>query len=180
MLLALSVVLWVSCGEKKEGDVKTSSPEISEVVEVVTEKELDSPIPVYDYDGFEEAYLNVTTDTTYVFNFWATWCKPCIKELPAFEAINENYTDAKVKVVLVSLDFPENLNSHVVPFMEKRGLKSEVILLDDSDHNTWIPKVSEEWSGAIPATIVVSRDRSKFYERSFNYAELETEVKSFL
>ena len=136
-------------------------------------------IPVYDFAGLEPL-INKKDNKTYVINFWATWCKPCVKELPAFEAINEKYDDKGVEVVLVSLDFSDKLGSQVVPFVEKHGLKSDIVLLDDVDSNTWIPKVDESWSGAIPATLIYNNKKRKFYEGSFTYEELETELNTFL
>ena len=52
-----------------------------------------------------EQWLNADTDTVYVLNFWATWCGPCVAELPEFEKLNEKYAAQKVKVVLISTDF---------------------------------------------------------------------------
>jgi predicted phosphoadenosine phosphosulfate sulfurtransferase len=55
-----------------------------------------------------------------------------------------------------------------------------VIALDDVDMNSWIPKVDEKWSGSIPATIIYRNDKNQFYEQSFNFEELEKEVKQYL
>jgi thiol-disulfide isomerase/thioredoxin len=134
---------------------------------------IDKPIIVVDYKGLEP-YLNKQNDTTYVVNFWATWCKPCVKELPNFEQLNENYKDRKVKVILVSLDFYKNYQTSLIPFIKNRGIKSEVILLHDLDSNTWINKVDKSWSGAIPATIVYNRSSRSFYEQSFEYKQLDS------
>lgn len=133
--------------------------------------------------NFEElqSYLNSKeAKKTYVVNFWATWCAPCVKELPYFEQLNANYSNADVEVILVSLDFPKHIDSKLKPFLKKNALNSEVILLDDIDSNTWIPKVDKNWSGAIPATIIYNKSRRQFYERSFNYEELETELQQFI
>ena len=113
-------------------------------------------------------------------NFWATWCKPCVKELPAFEQLRENYSDKNVKVVLASLDFPDKVESQVLPFIKNKNLQSEVVLLDDPDGNTWIPNVSPDWSGAIPATIFLQNGKRKFFEQSFTYESLEKEVQTFI
>lgn len=178
MYLIVLLIFLAAC----KGNTETESKEVSaeNTVDEVDISEETASLPTFDFDGLEQAYFNKKNDTTYVLNFWATWCKPCVKELPAFEELNREYSDQKVKVVLVSLDFPENVNTHVIPFMEKKGLQSEVVLLDDPDANTWIPKISKEWSGAIPATLMVRDERQKFYERSFTYTELEKEVKTIL
>jgi len=94
-------------------------------------------------------------DTTYVINFWATWCAPCVKELPYFEKLNQKYTDKKVKVILVSQDFSKQLEKKLKPFLEKNKLQSEVLVLIDPDANSWIDKVNPAWSGAIPATVII-------------------------
>jgi len=137
------------------------------------------PVPVYDFDGFEP-YLQRDNDTTYIVNFWATWCKPCIKELPAFEKLNEDYGSGKVKVLLVSLDFIKHYDTKLIPFIRDRELKSDVLLLNDPRSNRWINRVSPEWSGAIPATVIYRGSKRGFYERSFTFEELEKEVKKFL
>ena len=133
-----------------------------------------------NFEELEQQYLQKKNDSIYIINFWATWCKPCIKELPAFEKLASNYSDKKVKLLLVSLDFPDKLESQVIPFIERNNIQSEVVLLDDADANSWIPKVSPQWSGAIPATIIYKKDNRKFYEQSFTFEELEAELKTFL
>ncbi|QIE59125.1 TlpA family protein disulfide reductase [Rasiella rasia] len=181
----ISCLLLISCGEADSKKVETiDSTEIvaaSIDVENASQKDFSDKLPIIDFKEFETTYLKATdTEMTYVLNFWATWCKPCVKELPYFEELNATYKDKNVSVVLVSLDFPENIEKQVLPFIEKHQLKSEVVLLDDPDANSWIPKVSKEWSGAIPATIIVKGDQYKFYEQSFTYSELETELKLIL
>jgi len=175
--IGIIVFLFLACAEKKTEAV-TASSEI--VIENTTEVTQNTIVPSYTFDEFEREFLQQNTTTTYVVNFWATWCKPCIKELPAFEKLNTTYKDKNVKVILVSLDFPEKLESSVIPFIEKQGLQSKIILLDDPNANAWIPKVSEEWSGAIPATVIVKNKLRKFYERSFTYDDLEAELKTIL
>ena len=130
--------------------------------------------------GQLEPRLSTDSDSLYVVNFWATWCVPCVKELPEFEKLNELYSDKKVKVLLVSLDNPRHKESRVIPFIENHNLKSEILLLDDPRSNTWIPRVDESWSGAIPATIVFNKNSRAFHEKVFTWEELEMIVKSML
>ncbi len=136
-------------------------------------------VPVLSFEQLEPR-LKTGSDSLYVVNFWATWCIPCIKELPEFEKINELYSDKKVKVLLVSLDNPRHMESRVLRFIENHNLKSEIVLLDDPRSNRWIPKVDSSWSGAIPATLIFNKNSSSFYEKVFTYEELESIVNSKL
>src|SRR5690606_7705667 len=80
-------------------------------------------IPVYK----AEDVLNRTRnkDTFYVINFWATWCGPCVKELPEFDALREDIKDRPVKILLVSLDFKEDYPKKLRHFIKKKRLKHE-------------------------------------------------------
>lgn len=129
-------------------------------------------IPVMDFETFYPM-LSKENDTIYVINFWATWCAPCVREIPAFEQLYATYKEQLVQVVLVSLDNPDHLESRVLPFLDRMDVQSRVILLDDPRSSRWIPLVSDEWTGAIPATIVQARNHHAFYEREFKFEELE-------
>lgn len=131
-------------------------------------------VTIYDFENFKP-FLNRMDNKIHVINFWATWCKPCVAELPAFEELGENYPD--LEVTLVSLDFLKAIESSLIPFIIKNELKSEVIVLNEPDANAWIPQIDENWSGAIPATIIYKNEKSQFFEQSFTYEELEREVK---
>lgn len=125
--------------------------------------------------------IHEDTDKTKVINFWATWCKPCIEELPYFEAINADPDFENFEVILISLDFVEDLNTKVMKFVEKKELKSTIKLLDNVDYNSWIDKVDPSWSGAIPATLLVNTqaDRRMFFEKQFKDSELDYTLKKF-
>ena len=124
--------------------------------------------------------LHKNEDKTYVINFWATWCMPCVKELPAFEKLNAAYKDKNVEVVLVSLDFPKQKESNLIPFVKNRKLESKVLHFDDANEQFWIPDIAENWSGSIPATLIYNKEKRKFYEQSFSYEELQHELQTFL
>ncbi len=138
-------------------------------------------VPVFDYEEFAEYMEGYDDSKTLVVNFWATWCMPCVKELPYFEEAHAYYDGTDVEVILVSLDFDTHLDSRVIPFLEKNKIKSTVVLLDDPDANAWIDKVSPEWSGAIPATLVVRGTKRAFYEQSFHsFGEIQHIIQPFI
>ena len=172
-ILFIAFLLFSSC--KKESELQEVSSSQEEESVLTTKPSIE----IYDFNEFEK-FLNIKDDKTYVVNFWATWCAPCIKELPHFEEINESYKNKKVEVLLVSLDFPKQYEKKLIPFIEKHKLQSKVVVLNDPDSNTWIPKVSEEWSGALPATVIYNKDKRAFYEQSFSYDELKSEVNKFI
>ena len=136
-------------------------------------------IPVYNFQQFEPL-LHQKNDTTYVINFWATWCKPCVQELPHFLELNSQYSDKKFKMILVSLDFASQLDSNVKPYVREHGVNAEVILLSDPDYNSWIDKVNKAWTGSIPATVVYNKDFYFFKENSMTYDELNTIIEQNL
>lgn len=114
-----------------------------------------------------------------VINFWATWCKPCVDELPAFEKLQSNYGN-EIDVVLISLDDVENLESKVNPFLEKNNIQSQVRLLDHDYAAEYIPLVDPHWDGAIPVTLIKYKNDHKFFNKTFDYKELKTEVMALL
>jgi len=136
-------------------------------------------IPTLDYKQLKP-WLNKQNNKTYVVNFWATWCAPCVKELPYFEKIHKTYNDDNVEVILVSLDFPKKKESSLIPFVKKKNIQSKVLHLDDTNEQFWIGDIAESWSGAIPATLIYNKDQRQFYEQSFTQEELENEIQTFI
>lgn len=126
-----------------------------------------------------EKRINNNSDTTYIVNFWATWCVPCVKELPDFDSIGKSYRFEKVKMLLISMDFKEDLESKVIPFYTKKKLSSEVYVLDEVNGNYFIPKISDKWTGAIPATLILNARKNyrEFYEKKLDYLFLEKEIE---
>ena len=142
-------------------------------------QKVNGQVKVYEkFDDFNQSCMtNLSPDSTYVINFWATWCVPCVKELPYFEELNAKYKDKAFKQILVSLDAPKKLERKVIPFINKNKIESEVVLLADGKYNDWIDLVDPRWSGAIPITLILKGDQKLFYEREFHsMEEIEEEL----
>jgi thiol-disulfide isomerase/thioredoxin len=136
-------------------------------------------IPVVDFSGLNPLF-NQDDGKIRVINFWATWCAPCIKELPYFEEVAEKYRAKGVEVTLVSLDIPSMWEERLPSFIIKKGLRSPVVVLDDPDQNSWIPRVDENWTGAIPATLIYAGDKRRFFETALEREILSAAIEAFI
>jgi thiol-disulfide isomerase/thioredoxin len=134
------------------------------------------PIEIIKFQDLEN--LIQKDDRIYVFNFWASWCKPCVTEMPAFETLANNFHLKKVSVIFISLDFKRDLKI-VEKFVTDNQIKSKVYFIDEPDYNSWINKISPHWSGSIPATLISNGTRKEFYEQSFDYQSLSNIIRHF-
>lgn len=123
--------------------------------------------------------LSLQSDSTYIINFWATWCGPCVKELPHFEEIGKKYTNEKLSIIYVSLDLERQYQTVLLPFIEKHNLSHKVLLLNEPDPNSWIDTVDPVWQGSIPATLIYNDTKRAFYEKPFDFNTLDSTVSTF-
>jgi len=126
--------------------------------------------------------LNNPENKLFVINFWATWCAPCIKELPSFEKAAKEYDPTKVKFILVSLDFPSQIEKRLIPFLEKNKVTLDVAVMTDVDYNSWIDLVDPLWQGDIPATLFLNNATQKkyFHMGTVDGPALKKYINSFL
>lgn len=137
-------------------------------------------VPVLKFDQLKQR-IDQPNDTLYIVNFWATWCAPCVKEMPQFEAVRQAYANKKVRVLLVSMDDKDVLNTKVKPFVRNRKIRSEVILLDEPDANMWIDKLAPEWAGSLPMTLIVNRKQNirQLIDKPVKEGELELVINQY-
>ncbi len=117
-----------------------------------------------------------------VINFWATWCAPCVSEIPVFEKTAKLYDPSKVKFLLISLDFPSQFEKQLIPFLKKNKITIDVAVMTDIDYNSWIDKVDPQWQGDIPATLFLNNSTKSryFHSGEINEPELKKYINSFL
>lgn len=142
---------------------------------------LSQNVIVYDSIAQLEARIRQAGDTTLVVNFWATWCGPCVQELPLFDELNRRYAPFGLKVVLISLDFKSQKDKRLLPFLLNHPMSPEIGLLADPDQDSWIPRVDSLWDGAIPATLIVQGKKRGFHPDYFkDFNELEMFIQPFI
>lgn len=119
--------------------------------------------------------ITSSSDQVLVYNFWATWCAPCVKELPLFEKLNQNNKEVKITLVSMDIDLDPNPEK-IYKFIERKKIQSRVIILDAVDPNSWINKIDKNWSGALPATLILNTKTGvrRFVNKALKEGELET------
>jgi thiol-disulfide isomerase/thioredoxin len=128
-------------------------------------------IQVIKFNELKQRVFN-QSDTTYVVNFFASWCAPCLKEIPAFLQLIDSSQNSKTKVLLVSVDFKTDAKKNLEPIINKYQLPP-IYLLDEPNGNIWINEIDDNWSGAIPATLIVKKNKKrKFIVTSLTYPKL--------
>lgn len=131
--------------------------------------------------GQLQELIQSKTEHIKVINFWATWCAPCIKELPLFEKLGRERSDVKVTLVSMDLDLDPNPEK-VHKFVARKKLQSQVLILDERDPNSWINQIDKNWSGALPATIIINgkTGQRKFVEKELHEGDLEKLIAELL
>ncbi|WP_057938483.1 TlpA family protein disulfide reductase [Algoriphagus resistens] len=177
--IIISLLIAYACKGKDNESERLANQPYSEGTPTQVIQHDGMEVGIYDFENFKP-FLQRDNDSIYVVNFWATWCKPCIKELPEIEQIGQEYKDRKLKVVLASLDFPDKISPQLIPFAKKMNLQSRILVLDEADPNAWIPQVDSTWSGAVPATLVYSGSKRVFHNGPVTYEELQKSIDQLL
>lgn len=139
-----------------------------------------TPAPIFDLAQYEKR-VQQKNDTLYIVNFWATWCKPCVAELPSFEKAAKAFKEQPVKIILVSQDAKARA-VQVTDFLKKNNYTSEAFILAAGNPNVWIDKIDTKWSGTLPMTLLYKNGKKiYFHEGDYEtYDELEKIIHSKL
>ena len=126
-----------------------------------------------------EQYIAESKDEVLVINFWATFCKPCVAEIPFFISTVEKYKSSKVALLLVSLDLPSFYPTKIAAFAKKNNFRASIAWLDETNADYFCPRVDSAWSGSIPATLVINKKTGfrKFAEEEMSQESFEAIIK---
>ena len=119
------------------------------------------------------------SDSILIINFWATFCKPCVEEIPDLIKFTKKYKREKVSLHLISLDLADYYPTKIKKFVTAKKYAANIAWLDESNADYFCSIMSPEWSGSIPATLFVNKKNGyrKFYEKKLSAAEIENAIK---
>jgi thiol-disulfide isomerase/thioredoxin len=92
-----------------------------------------------------------------LIDFWATWCSPCLEEIPHLVALERKYRGKGLRLVTVSADDEED-RAAALKFLQEKRVPAPVYLKTAGDDDKFITFVDKTWSGALPALFLYDRN----------------------
>ncbi len=122
------------------------------------------------------------SDHPIIINFWATYCSPCVEEIPYFEKMVAANKDEKVELLLISLDIPSFYPTKISSFVKEKNYASSVWWLNETNADYFCAIIDKQWSGGIPSTLFVNNKTHyrKFFERQLTEPQVEENIKALL
>lgn len=120
--------------------------------------------------------------TPLIINFWATWCKPCVEEIPYFQEEVSEHAGDSLQLLLVSVDFKDAFPAGIAREAKKRKFTYPIVWLNETNADYFCPKIDPRWSGAVPASLFINNKTGyrKFFEQQLSVDELRNEIKAIL
>jgi thiol-disulfide isomerase/thioredoxin len=122
------------------------------------------------------------SDHPLIVNFWATFCVPCVKEIPYFQSTVARYQGEVVELILVSLDLPDYYPGKIASFAQGRGFTAHIVWLDETNADYFCPKVDPRWTGGIPCSLFINNKTHyrRFFDRQLTEPQVDLEIKKML
>lgn len=145
---------------------KKKSKEVAPKTENTTSK--SEMVKYNNFETFEKEVLNVAKKQPTLINFWATWCVPCMEEMPIFLEMYRSEKYANLNFVFVNMDFEKDIETKVKTYVSEEKILSNTVVLTAPKPNQWIDKVSEKWSGALPFTLITNKSKRATHNGKFH------------
>ena len=120
--------------------------------------------------------------TPLIVNFWATFCVPCLEEIPYFQEVAQQHKEQNISIVFVSLDMKQAYPAKVNEMAGKLKLTYPVVWLNETNADYFCPKVDTSWTGGMPSSLFVNNATGyhKFFEQPLSKQELEKQIQVML
>ena len=151
------------------------------IISCQQEKQIQTTVELIDSTVFQKI-LDENHDNILVVNVWATWCVPCVKEMPDLNRLANEYKDKKVKIISISIDYADEIESKIIPFIQKHKINFPVYVNNFENDEKFINYLNLEWSGAIPATFIYDKkgNQKKFLSGKHSFTDFKEAVELVL
>lgn len=186
LIFAIAIIGVFGACKKSDTPLPTKDGDKSEVSTTSEKPGTEAPtadIVLREYKEQQVADILKTknNDTLYVTNFFATWCGPCMIEIPHFKEEMEALKGKKVKFTFVSVDNKEDWNTKVKEFGNIQGLSSNIVLFDMMQADPeFAKKNTKTWTGeSIPFTRISKGDKVDETIGSLSQEQMQAKIKAF-
>jgi len=176
LLFFILVLSFFSCsndeGQKNQVETKVDSkPTVADLASI--------DVSLLDAAGFQ-ALINQHQGKILFINTWATWCVPCIEEFPDLVRLKDFYKDSDVVFIGISVDFPDEVESKVKPFLYSQKVNFPNYVQNFKDPADLINLLNINWRGAVPATFIYDKTgtQQKFLLGKHSFDEFQQEIES--
>jgi thiol-disulfide isomerase/thioredoxin len=120
--------------------------------------------------------------TPLIVNFWATFCVPCLQEIPYFQELAEKYKPKGVSILFVSLDLQKAYPDSIIKTAGKHNIFEPIVWLNETNADYFCPKIDSSWTGGMPSSLFVNNATGyhKFFEEPLSKDGLEKEILAML
>ncbi|HEY9364287.1 MAG TPA: TlpA disulfide reductase family protein [Chitinophagaceae bacterium] len=117
-----------------------------------------------------------------IINFWATFCQPCLKEIPYFISQVKKHEKDSIAFLLVSLDLEDYYPDKIKNYAASKKFNVPIVWLNETNADYFCPLVDESWSGAIPASLFINNKTGyrRFFEEEITEEKLEAEIVALI
>lgn len=183
VLAAAAPVVWLSgCGPSAPSQPGEAAP--AAVAAPIQGDGASAELPKVELISAEglRGKLAQSKGKVVVVNFWATWCPPCVSEMPYFAELYTKYADKPLSLLSLSADAKDTIDKAVIPFQKEKKLPFPIWVLDERDPDAFTEVLGKELSGALPETLIYSKDGElvKAWEGEVTLAQLEEVIAPLL
>jgi peroxiredoxin len=113
------------------------------------------------------------TQKLLLVNLWATWCGPCVAELPEFVTMNRMYRKRPFQLVTISLDDPEKKEAEALKLLREKHVAATNYISVVKDRDKFGDLLDKDWPGALPYTLLIAPGGKVIYRKSGEIDPLE-------